>query len=108
MSFDTPEARTDLCGGFREIDLAHAATDRLQALLNTNTWDIQGHGIDGTGKQRREAHDLKEVVAEQTLDLGLLKKKHARGWGRARMRYPASERLEIIRRVEGGFVAQIV
>ncbi|WP_424978388.1 transposase, partial [Leisingera sp. S232] len=31
---------------------------------------------------RREAHDLKEVVAEQTLELRLLKKKHGRGWGR--------------------------
>ncbi|RMA40630.1 IS3 family transposase [Rhodophyticola porphyridii] len=49
---------------------------------------------------RREAHDLKEVVAEQTLELRLLKKKHGRGWGRRRMRYPASEKLEIIRLVE--------
>ncbi len=49
---------------------------------------------------RREAKDLKEVVAEQTLELLLLKKKHARGWGRPRMRYPASEKLEIIRLVE--------
>ncbi|MCH9004756.1 MAG: IS3 family transposase [Proteobacteria bacterium] len=48
---------------------------------------------------RREARDLKEVVAEQTLELRLLKK-HARGWGRTRMRYPASEKLEIIRLVE--------
>ncbi|NQY62084.1 IS3 family transposase [Cognatishimia sp.] len=49
---------------------------------------------------RREAKDLKEVVAEQTLELRLLKKKHARGWGRPRMRYAASEKLEIIRLVE--------
>ncbi|WP_425420120.1 IS3 family transposase [Oricola indica] len=49
---------------------------------------------------RREAHDLKEVVAEQALELRLLKKKHDRGWGRRRMRYPASEKLEIIRLVE--------
>ncbi|MEP4839528.1 MAG: IS3 family transposase [Paracoccaceae bacterium] len=49
---------------------------------------------------RREARDLKEVVAEQTLELRLLKKKHARGWGRPRMRYAASEKLEIIRLVE--------
>ncbi|WP_093096426.1 IS3 family transposase [Shimia aestuarii] len=50
---------------------------------------------------RRESRDLKEVVAEQALELRLLKKKHARGWGRRRMRYPASEKLEIIRLVEG-------
>ncbi|WP_299832583.1 IS3 family transposase [uncultured Roseobacter sp.] len=48
---------------------------------------------------RREAKDLKEVVAEQTLELRLLKK-HDRRWGRRRMRYPASEKLEIIRLVE--------
>ncbi|WP_430447931.1 IS3 family transposase [Rhodophyticola sp.] len=50
---------------------------------------------------RRESRDLKEVVAEQALELRLLKKKHDRGWGRRRMRYPASEKLEIIRLVEG-------
>ncbi|MDZ5696698.1 IS3 family transposase [Chelativorans sp. M5D2P16] len=49
---------------------------------------------------RREAHDLKEVVAEQALELRLLKKKHGRGWGQRHMRYPASEKLEIIRLVE--------
>ena len=30
---------------------------------------------------RRDAQDLKEVVAEQALELQLLKKKHDRGWG---------------------------
>ncbi|MGB3141570.1 MAG: IS3 family transposase [Aestuariivirga sp.] len=49
---------------------------------------------------RKEARDLKEVVAEQALELRILKKKHDRGWGRRRMRYPASEKLEIIRLVE--------
>ena len=49
---------------------------------------------------RREARDLKEVVAEQMLEMRLLKKKHGRGWGVRRMRYPASEKLEIIRLVE--------
>ncbi|PRX08580.1 UNVERIFIED_ORG: hypothetical protein BCL66_110116 [Martelella mediterranea] len=39
-------------------------------------------------------------MAEQTLELRLLKKKHDRGWGRRRMRYPAPEKLEIIRLVE--------
>ncbi|WP_252346922.1 IS3 family transposase [Acetobacter sp. P1H12_c] len=48
---------------------------------------------------RDEARALKEVVAEQTLELRLLKK-HDRGWGRPRMRYEASEKLEIIRLVE--------
>ncbi|RIV80375.1 IS3 family transposase [Aurantiacibacter xanthus] len=49
---------------------------------------------------RREARDLKECVADLTLENRLLKKKHDRGWGRRRMRYPASEKLEIIRIVE--------
>ena len=49
---------------------------------------------------RREAKDLKEVVAEQTLELRLLKKSMTGDGGRPRMRYPASEKLEIIRLVE--------
>ena len=49
---------------------------------------------------RRESRDLKECVADLTLENRLLKKKHDRGWGRRRMRYPASEKLEIIRIVE--------
>ncbi|WP_240932083.1 IS3 family transposase, partial [Parasedimentitalea denitrificans] len=53
---------------------------------------------------RREARDLKEVVAEQTLELRLLKK-HDRGWGRPRMRYSASEKLEILRLVEGSHLS---
>jgi hypothetical protein len=49
---------------------------------------------------RREAGALKEVVAELTLENRLLKKKRDGGWGGRRMRYPASEKLEIIRLVE--------
>jgi len=41
-----------------------------------------------------------ELVADLALENRLLKKKHDRGWGRRRMRYPASEKLEIIRLVE--------
>ena len=54
---------------------------------------------------RREARDLKEVVAEQTLELRLLKKMHDRGWGRPRMSYAPSEKLEIIRLVEGAHLS---
>lgn len=49
---------------------------------------------DAVEQLRRKARDLKEVVAEQALELRLPKKKHDRGWGRRRMRYPASEKLE--------------
>lgn len=51
-NFDTPEPQTDICGGFKEIDLARAATDRLQALLNGNEWPIETFGRDGTGQRR--------------------------------------------------------
>ncbi|WP_274961397.1 IS3 family transposase, partial [Lentibacter algarum] len=49
---------------------------------------------------RAESLALKEVVADLILENRVLKKKHKRGWGRPRMRYPASEKLEIIRIVE--------
>ncbi|HWU61128.1 MAG TPA: IS3 family transposase [Ensifer sp.] len=49
---------------------------------------------------RRESRDLKEALADLTLENRLLKKKHDRAWGRRRMRYPATEKLEIIRLVE--------
>ncbi len=49
---------------------------------------------------RREAGALKECVADLTLEDRLLQKKHSSGWGRPRMRYPATEKLEIIRHVE--------
>ncbi len=55
---------------------------------------------DEVKEMRREATALKEVVAGQALELRLLKKRHHRGWGRPRMRYPASEKVEIIRIVE--------
>ena len=57
-----------------------------------NTGEVQG--------LRREARNLQEVVAEQALELRLLKKKYDRGWGGYRMMYLASEKLEIIRLVE--------
>ena len=49
---------------------------------------------------RSEATALKEVVADLTLENRLLKKKRDGGWGGRRMRYPAAEKLEIIRLVE--------
>ncbi|WP_437440846.1 IS3 family transposase [Ruegeria arenilitoris] len=53
---------------------------------------------------RSESAALKEVVAELTLENRLLKK-HDRGWGGRRMRYPASEKLEIIRTVEASHLS---
>ncbi|WP_299961122.1 IS3 family transposase [uncultured Roseobacter sp.] len=75
---------------FLEAGKKRLAGDTARAATSTEVKDL-----------RRESRDLKEVVAEQALELRLLKKKHDRGWGRRRMRYPASEKLEIIRLVEG-------
>ncbi|WP_156178093.1 IS3 family transposase [Puniceibacterium sp. IMCC21224] len=50
---------------------------------------------------RSESLALKECVADLTLENRLLKKKYDRGWGGGGMRYPATEKLEIIRTVEG-------
>jgi transposase-like protein len=49
---------------------------------------------------RREAGALKEAVADLTLENRLLKRSMLGGWGRRGMRYPASEKAEIIRLVE--------
>jgi putative transposase len=49
---------------------------------------------------RREARALKECVADLTLENRLLKKSMIADGERRRMRYPASEKLEIIRIVE--------
>ena len=49
---------------------------------------------------RAEARNLKEALAEQMLENRHLKKKcDDRGWGRRGIRYPTSEKLEIIRLV---------
>ncbi|NND42604.1 MAG: IS3 family transposase [Silicimonas sp.] len=74
---------------FLEAGKKRLAGDTARAATSSEVKDL-----------RREARDLKEVVAEQALELRLLKKKHDRGWGRWRMRYPASEKMEIIRLVE--------
>ncbi|MAO00611.1 MAG: IS3 family transposase [Roseovarius sp.] len=74
---------------FLEAGKKRLAGDTARAATSSEVKDL-----------RREARDLKEVVAEQALELRLLKKKHDRGWGRRRMRYPASEKLEIIQLVE--------
>lgn len=51
-----------------------------------------------------ENHKLKQLVAVLSLDKHILQdvlsKKLDRGWARRRMRYPASEKLEIMRIVE--------
>src|SRR5690606_24470220 len=48
--FDTPEPYNDICGGQREVDLAHRASDRLVELLNNNTFTVQTSGADRYGR----------------------------------------------------------
>lgn len=42
--YDTPEEYNNVCGGFREIDLAGAAPQRFMELLNQNQWTLQSLG----------------------------------------------------------------
>jgi transposase-like protein len=73
---------------FLEAGRRRLAGDTARAATNGEVKDL-----------RREAQELKAVVAEQALELRLLKK-HDRGWGRRGMRYPTPEKIEIIRLVE--------
>lgn len=52
QSFDTPEPTSNICGGQKEIALAHKASARMLELLNSNDWTIERFGIDHTGKRR--------------------------------------------------------
>ncbi|MGK2908019.1 MAG: IS3 family transposase [Desulfuromonadales bacterium] len=74
---------------FMEAGKRRLAGDTARAATSDDVKDL-----------RHQARDLKECVADLTLENRLLKKKHERAWGRRGMRYPASEKLEIIRIVE--------
>jgi len=74
---------------FMEASKRRLAGDTARAASNGDVQDL-----------RREVRALKECMAYLTLENRLLKKKHDRGWGRLGMRYPAAEKLEIIRLVE--------
>ena len=74
--FDTPESRTNICGGFVEIDLATAATDRLQDLLNNNSWSIETFGIDGIGNRVLGTITIDDIGVGDNL----LAEKLARRW----------------------------
>ena len=75
---------------FMEAGKRRLAGDTIRAATTDEVKDL-----------RREARDLKEVVAEQTLELRLLNKSMLGDGGQPRMRYAAPEKLEIIRLVEG-------
>lgn len=71
-SFDTPEPQTAICGGQREVALAHRASARLLELLNENEWTIETYGLDGTGKRvlatiRLNGRDVGDILIEEHL-----------------------------------------
>lgn len=49
-SYDTPEPYNDICGGQREVALAHLASARLLELLNSNAFTVDTHGADRYGR----------------------------------------------------------
>ena len=87
-------------------DFLEAGKKRLAGDITRQANSMEVKGL------KSEARELKECVAELTLENRLLKKACSAllafasqlpagsGWGRRRMRYPASEKLEIIRLVE--------
>lgn len=50
-SFDTPEPDGQICGGRREVELAHQASERLLELLNSNSFTVETFGLDATRKR---------------------------------------------------------
>ena len=94
------ESIAELCrrGGLSRISLIEGFARGREKRLAGDT--ARAATSDEVKDLRREASALKEVVAELTLENRLLKKKRDGGWGGRRMRYPASEKLEIIRLVE--------
>lgn len=61
--------------------------------------------VNRSSRFHRKAKDLKELVAEQTLELRLFKTACPEIGTQPRMRYPASETLEIIRLVEENYLS---
>lgn len=73
--FDTPEPRTNVCGGNFEKDLAKKASARLMELLNSNHWTMEKFGKDRYGRTLT-------TIRIDGVDVGdiLIKEKLARAW----------------------------
>jgi len=71
--FDTPEPQSSICGGQREVALAHQASVRMLELLNNNEWTIERFGLDSTRSKRRLAtiriggRDVGDILIEERL-----------------------------------------
>jgi endonuclease YncB( thermonuclease family) len=70
-SYDTPEPRDNICGGKREVTLAHRASARLLELLNSNPWTVQRFGLDPNGRTlatiRINGEDVGDILIEEGL-----------------------------------------
>lgn len=77
QDFDTPEPHSQICGGSKEVELAHRASERLLQLLNDNDWAIERFGTDSTSSRRRLA-----TIRIDGLDVGdiLIAEGLARRW----------------------------
>jgi endonuclease YncB( thermonuclease family) len=71
--FDTPEPQSSICGGQREVALAHQASARMLELLNNNEWTIERFGLDSTRSKRRlatiriDGRDVGDILIEERL-----------------------------------------
>jgi endonuclease YncB( thermonuclease family) len=76
--FDTPEPQTSICGGKREVALAHKASARLLQILNTRPWTIKRFGHERGGKGKRTLATI-YVNGRDVGDI-LIKERLARRW----------------------------
>lgn len=72
VGYDTPEPQSRICGGQREIALAHQASDRALELLNGSDWTTEYGGIDKTGQRtlvtiRINGRNLGDFLIEERL-----------------------------------------
>lgn len=70
-NYDTPEPYNDICGGQREIALAHRASARLLELLNANPFTVQTSGTDRYGRTlatvRIDGADVGDILISEGL-----------------------------------------
>lgn len=72
VGYDTPEPMSRICGGEREIALAHEASDRALELLNGSEWTTEYGGLDKTGQRtlvtiRIGGRNIGDILIEERL-----------------------------------------
>ena len=75
MGYDTPELKTNICGGQKEKNLAILASTRLVEILNGQPFNIERHGLDKYGRTLA-------IIRSNGRDVGemLIKERLARSW----------------------------